>query len=235
MAGYKKFTFDVSFDDDIDFGRPRKKKPEPVVEAAPVPPPPPPPPTFSEAQLAAAQAAAFEEGRRAGAAQAMAAIEQQTLQAIQRLERQSAEAIHGWHDRLDATTADLVRLARMIAVKLGCTEEQRLDRIETMLRDCIAGIAETGEAVLHVHPAAEAVMSARVAPVLAEEGVLGQCRVIADPGIAPGDARLVWPGGMAVLSREDILQRIDEALAEATAPGHGSGMQHLTPGHAPSE
>ena len=120
MAGYKKFTFDVSFDDDIDFGRPRKKKPEPVVEAAPVPPPPPPPPTFSETQLAEAQAAAFEEGRRAGAAQAMAAIEQQTLQAIQRLERQSAEAIHGWHDRLDATTAVRASPPALCAAGAGC-------------------------------------------------------------------------------------------------------------------
>ncbi|WP_188577493.1 FliH/SctL family protein [Tistrella bauzanensis] len=240
MAGYKKFTFDVSFDDDIDIDRPKRAKAtEPhATPTAPEPPPPPPPPSFSEAELAAARNAAFDEGRRAGVAQALAAIEQQTLQAVQRLERQTAEAIAGWHTALDSHTGDLVMLARAIAVKIGCTDEVRLDRIETMLRDCIAGIAETGDAVLQVHPSMEAPMAERVAPILAAEGVLGQCRVVADAGLASGDARLIWPGGMAMLSRDEIVGRIDEAIAEQTATptaGTGFGTQDLTPGHHPAE
>ena len=81
-------------------------------------------------------------------------------------------------------------------------------------------------------------MAERVAPVLAAEGVLGQCRVVGDAGLAPGDARLIWPGGMAVLSRDEIVARIDEtigALTSTPAAETGFGTQHLTPGHHPAE
>src|SRR5262245_59866197 len=100
MAAVKKFMFDTEFFDDT------------VVEDAE--PALPPEPTYSQAELAAAEAAAFAEGRKKGLAEAATAADRLAAEALDGIGQQLA-SLKATHDAaLDAARRDAAAIAAAI-------------------------------------------------------------------------------------------------------------------------
>jgi flagellar assembly protein FliH len=247
----ERFAFDLQLDDGagpIVGGAPRRSRPArskvtirfdypplgapgaPERPAAPtVTPQPPPPPTFSEAELRAA----VEAARQEAAAAAAASVRSEMLAS---LERRQADALSGLSERLAASQD---KLEHMIAARAGASRElalalartlaggalarQPLADVETMLRELVVRLEGMPWLELRLAPDLLEAGQAALARAAEEADYAGELRVIADPKLGPGEARLSWQDGAAerglVSLEAEVIALVEAWLpADATAP-----------------
>lgn len=182
---------------------------KPAVESAP---PPPPPPSFSEAELASAKAAAYEEGFLAGKKEGRREVDHESLQIQQDANKLTAtitariEALAQEHrDYLAARQPDLGRLVLGCGQKLAveALRKEPLADIEAMIRDCLGLLMEAPEVRVEVHP--------RLQPQLARQ-FQGQAKVVATPEMNPLDCRVSWQYGEAVRDIDAIWHQIEQTI-----------------------
>jgi flagellar assembly protein FliH len=198
--------------------------PEPPRPPAVAPEPPPPPaPTFSEAELARAVEAARQEG--------YAEVRAEMLTS---LGHRQAEALAAIGERLAASRE---ALERMLAARAGASRDlafavaralvakalarQPLADIEAMFREVVVRLEGMPWLELRLPPALAQPGEAALARAAEEADYRGELRVVSDPRLGPGDARLTWQDGAA----ERDLARLEAhiaALVEAWLPDAGA-------------
>lgn len=183
-----------------------------TVAAEIAPPPPPPPPSFSEAELAAAKAAAYEEGFLAGKKEGRREVDHESLQIQQEANKLTAtitariEALAQEHrDYLASRQPDLGRLVLGCGQKLAveALRKEPLADIEAMIRDCLGLLMEAPEVRVEVHP--------RLQPQLARQ-FQGQAKVVATPEMNPLDCRVSWQYGEAVRDIDAMWSHIEQII-----------------------
>jgi flagellar assembly protein FliH len=220
------------FDDDATVVRRARRRPGPAPAtaatrfcypelAAPATPPVPPAPaapalTFSEDELARALDAARREASSAAAAtvraELAASLEQRQAEALGALAAQLAAA----GSALERTLAARAEASRELALALAralvprALALQPLADIDAMLRSLVRRLEGQPWLEIGLPPALLAAGEAALARGAAEAGYQGELRVLAEPGLEPGDARVRWHDGVAV---RDLARIEAEAVA----------------------
>ncbi len=230
--------------------RPRPARGKPAIRfdyppfealAAPAPPPatppapaPPPAPTFSEDELEGAVEAARREARAAAEAEVRAAmlasLEHRQAQALATI----SERLAASQDALDHILAGRAGASRDLALALArvlvpkALARQPLADIEAMLREVVARLEGTPWLELRLHPGLAEAGRAALARAAEEANYHGELRLIPDPRLGPGDARLIWQDGAA----ERDLARLEAevtALVDAWLPAAGEETASQAP------
>jgi flagellar assembly protein FliH len=199
--------------------------PELAPPSAPPAPPAALPRTFGEDELARA----LEQARDEAGAEAAARVRAEVTDS---LEHRRAEALGAIAAQLSAAGAALERTlaarvsaSRDLALALAralvprALELQPLADIESMLRDLLLRLEDQPWLEIGLPPELLAGGEEALARVAAETGYQGELRVLAEPALGPGAARVRWREGAA--GRE--LARIEAeamALVDAWLPNH---------------
>jgi flagellar assembly protein FliH len=200
------------------------------------PPPPPPPPTYSESELEAARARAFEEGRAAGAREERQTLNQESadreaalINASNKIEQVLIALGVEQQNFLKAQTQVLTRLAMTVAHKVAgrALSQNPLIEIEGMISTALQQLGSKMPLQVFVHPGLVHFMES----VYAEKAVYlpsGAMHISfhGDTAITHlDDCRVQWPNGMLSRSQneiweqiETILQAFDPVAATAVAP-----------------
>lgn len=198
----QKFTFDISFDhvESQSTRRPVERR-------------------FTPAELEAARHAALAEGYAAGRDQALIEAAQaaatKTADSLACLARDSATLLAASDETAVATERRAIAALRAIIAKLlpALAARDPLAEIETLARQCLHEAIDEPRIVLRVPPALYDGLREHLAPLAGATGFAGRIVLLADDGIADGDARAEWADGGAERDLARQLQQIDAILA----------------------
>jgi flagellar assembly protein FliH len=242
----RRILFAERFDDDATVVRRARRRrgaastatasrfcyPELAPPSPPLAPPAPeaPAPTFSANELARALEAARREARGEAAAtvraELAASLEHREAQALGALAAQLAAA----GSALERTLAARAGASRELAVALAralvprALALQPLADVEAMLQSLVRRLEGQPWLEVSLPPELIATGEAALARVAAEAGYQGELRVLPEPGLGPGDARVRWQDGAA----ERALARIEAeavALVDAWLPNDHNQAQ----------
>ncbi len=205
-----KFLFDHSFD----------------TQTGKRPPRTPARPTFSEEDLAAAEAQAYARGQAAGQAAAQASIEAMAAQAMRVLAERFSACAKAQAAAFDQRRLEAADLAFRIAGKLAPALMEREPRaeIEALVSQCLA--EHEGEPRIVIRAAAPAVedLSPRIDQIAAQSGYAGRIVLLPDERITNADCRIEWADGGAERNTSALNALIEAAVAryiDAGRPASG--------------
>ncbi len=201
----RKFLFDVNNFDEPD---------------APDPDAPPPPPLFNQGELDGARLAAFEEGRKAGHAEAEASREKFVSSLIQTIAMNFQALFDAEKNRAAQYEGEVLTVARAIFEKLfpALNERHGLDEVNAAIAAVLDNHRALREILIEVN--SEFVNDIKIVAdtVLKAIHGAGAVTVIANDSLARGDCRMTWNDGGAERSATalaaEIRKTLDEALAD---------------------
>jgi flagellar assembly protein FliH len=188
---------------------------------------------ISTAELDAARAAAFAEGKAAGEAAATKLIEAHLAATLETAatflsqiaaEQGSATAEHA---RITASLAAAIlgRIAPSLARRTA------LDDIATLFSRALAEAIEEPRLVLRVATTLFEPVRARMAPLAEHSGYAGKLIILADDTLGPADARVEWADGGAERDLARLTRDIESAMQRLLdAPDPTEAAPRLTPG-----
>jgi len=226
-----------------------KNEPLEAPVAADDTPPPPPPPTYSQAELDAVKARAYEEGRQAGIMEGRALEDSEANQRLKVVEQfchrlsNEISMIEIRHvASLNAQAVDLGSLVLRIAKKVAGDAVAKIPiaGIEAMVNECMGILIHQPKIILTVHPDLANFMSDHMARRLRGAGVDGELVVAGDASLQAAEARLEWRDGMIERDLNVLWEQIDSKLKSVdftlemnkVSKGHtqqAEGMPHETP------
>ena len=219
LSNAKRFIFELSFDAE-DMAERRRKKIEAreraaaqaaeadAVEAEP---------TFSEADLEAAKAQAYDDGRAAGLAEATSQREAGLAAILETIGAQIA----GLHVHQDVANeklaADLAELGRIVMSKLlpHYIEKNGCDEVIAILNDGFARLVHEDRISITVGPDTHDLLEPRIEALAAKSGYDGRLKLVADPDMGAADIVVNWGDGRLERSADDIWREIDASLERA--------------------
>ena len=210
MARPVKFMFDT------EFAAEAKKAVEPKVTLA-----------EHHALIALARQEGYAAGFAAGDAEANAAIARQRAEALKvvgaRLSESTAE-LQALESRLEVEATDI---AVAVASKLtaGLIAREPMAEIRQLVGDCFANLRGVPHLVVRVHDDLLEDARTELTRLAHERGFEGRLVILAEPTIGMGDCRIEWSTGGIVLDRDEISQRIAEAVERYLAPGRADSLE----------
>lgn len=177
----------------------------------------PPPPTFTEDELQAAQATAWQEGHQAGIVDAQQKQEAQTLNLLENLSAQ----ISGMHVHQDLANeriaAEMTGFSLEVCRRIlpSFVDSQGGEELRGLLADCLEKITPASRILITVSPDSLGLLEPQVDVLAARSGFEGRMKLVADPALGPTDLVAVWDGGGMSRVEKDIWKNI-EAVVERT-------------------
>ncbi|RVU38526.1 hypothetical protein EOI86_04375 [Hwanghaeella grinnelliae] len=220
-ATAKPFLFEQSFDEEA-MQRARERKRHEREEAARAAElaeqnQTPPPPTFTEEELQAAKAAAWQEGHQAGVADTQKQQEAQTLDLLENLSAQ----ISGMHVHQDLANeriaAEMTEFSLEVCRRIlpDFVDSHGGEELRVLLAECLEKITPASRILITVSPDSLGLLEPQVDVLAARSGFEGRIKLVADPTLGPTDLVAVWDGGGMHRIEKDIWQAI-EAVVERT-------------------
>jgi len=200
MVAIKKFMFDTEFLDDDAV--------EEVEDALP------PPPTFSEAELAAAKAAAFAEGRKAGLTEASTASDRLAAEALEAIGKRLA-ALKAAHDAaLDAARRSAVAVAAAIAGKIApeVARKSAVESISALVAERLPDLMEEPRIVVRIATPQLDLVKARIEDTAKRIGFTGKFILLSEDGLDAPDCRIEWADGGTERIAPRIAAEIDKLV-----------------------
>ncbi|WP_420549376.1 hypothetical protein [Curvivirga sp.] len=177
---------------------------------------PPPSPTFSEEELAAAKAEAWNEGHAAGHAEALAQIEQQTLTALQTitgyiavLQDRQALANESQAAALARISSDMVRKLMPIYAS-----EHGVEEIKSLVYSSLAPLETKGRINITLPESLHSIIQEQLEKVAQEAGFEGKLMYHPDAKLGPSDVRVDWGRGSAERNVETALQEMEKIVEQ---------------------
>jgi flagellar assembly protein FliH len=201
MAAIKKFMFDTEFLDDT------------VVEDAE--PAPPPEPTYSQAELDAATAAAFAEGRKKGLAEAATASDRLAAEALDAIGQKLAALKSAQDEALDAARRDAAAIAAAIAAKIApeIARAAAVDSIVALVGERLPELMEEPRVVVRIASTQLDAVRQRLDELARSTGFSGQFILLAEDGLQTPDCRIEWADGGTERLAPRIAAEIDRLIA----------------------
>lgn len=205
MPSISKFLFDTSFDG-------------PGGKAAP--PPKPVKRNYTAAELEAEKGKAFAEGHNSGVAEAANEAAARTAAATQAIANRFGELF----TQLDRHHAESTQTAVSAAVAMTRKLLPALSRsaagaeIEALIRDCLGRLHNEPKIVVRLHDSMVDSFRERLETMASDSGFSGRVVVVAEPRVAPADARIEWADGGVERNTEHVWQEI-EAIIERFVSG----------------
>jgi flagellar assembly protein FliH len=222
MAGAVKYLFDRDFDDleilkeIVEQEKAEEKAAEDSAEGAE--PEEPPAPTFSEEDLAKARRESYERGKKEGAADVLAGIEQKIATSLDKIAAgmdglMAAQAASSESTQRDAAALS-VAVVRKLFPKLNA--EHGSAEVVEMLKDVLANLIREPRVTILVNPEAGEGVQTRIKEFLERRGFRGELAVRGDAAMSPGDCRIEWMGGEAMRDSGALLAEIEAAAERQT-------------------
>lgn len=206
MAAVSKFLFDTAFDADI--AAPRAAG-APAAGGRFL---------ITREEFDAAKAKAQAEGLQAGYAKAQAEATAQLAGATAALGSAATKLLAESGRRYDANARDAVAIGLAVVRQLlpGLVARDGTGEIEALLRDCLSRLNEEPRVVVRVNDALIDHLRDRLERIGASSGFPGRLVMLADPALAPGDARIEWADGgverTPAATQAEIVAAIDRFL-----------------------
>lgn len=186
------------------------------------------------ALVSSARAEGYGDGLAEGQRAATVKAAERLAHAAELLADHAAAISAALDDHRQATLAEAVELATVIAKKLagGLVAAQPLVEIEALVAECLASLNAVPHLVIHCAPElADAVREIAQARV-ATSGFAGRLVVLGDPEQAPGDAKLEWVDGGVARERAALEAEIDNRIRTYVASRQGPSDQTRSGGAA---
>lgn len=228
MVAIRKFSFDQVFDS-VD--RPARRAPE--KEA------PPPEPVFSQADLAAARDRGFSEGREAGAADALASVENAAATALAQIGEALASLAPVVSDAVQRCRRDAVGIARTVTRKMveQSASDSAMTAVEAVISKVLPRIIDEPRVVVRVSDDLLDPLQQRLSAVSKTCGFPGSLILLAERDLRRPDCRIEWSDGGAEYDSGKLWSEIDDIIeryrAEIAAGDHRAGQPVSNP--APAE
>ncbi|MDJ0685613.1 MAG: FliH/SctL family protein [Alphaproteobacteria bacterium] len=223
LAGAKPFLFETSFDVDPAQRRreaQEKKEQEELrraEEAAARLAAEPPAPTYSEEELQAAKAQAWQEGHDTGLSDALAQREARIAEILEALSAQ----IGGLHVHQDVANERLSLQLTETALQLvrrlmpSYSAAHGLDEIKSVLTDCMERLAPDSRLTVSVSDENRALLEPQLAAMAARSGFEGRLSIVSDPELEPADVQARWDGGGLDRLESHVWESVEGILARA--------------------
>jgi len=193
----------------------------------PVPPPPPAAPepeiiapSFTLEDLQLARADAFEEGRKAGAAEAHASVSARHAAALETLAATLSQSVGEARAAAEATVAALGRalidtLAGLLPRHATVLLSDRVERLLAELRTSLGG-----EVSLVASAAPESADALAAALARSKQGLAFPipARIEHDPTLPPTAVRIAWSSAEAVIDLTAVAEALRQTLADVLSP-----------------
>ncbi len=174
----------------------------------------PPEPTFVEADLTAARADGFSQGREEGLAEARDAIENalaQSLAAVsEQLAAMSAQYSEAWTACQRQALALSTAITRKIVPELAISAA--LGTIEERVSSALPRLIEEPRVVIRVPDGILDPLRERIGAIAESAGFTGHCILLAEPGLTTTDCHIEWADGGAEYDGKRMWQEIDSAV-----------------------
>lgn len=210
MATPVKFLFDT------EFGAEAKRAPEPKLALA-----------EHEELLALARLEGERQGREEGERLALASVARERALALgvigDRLAA-AAEALAGMEGRVEHEAIDI---AVAVAAKLSGALVHRhpMEEIRHLVGDCLANLRAVPHLVVRVNDDLMEEARTELTRLAADRGFEGRLVILAEPVIPRGDCRIEWSTGGVMLDRQEIADRIAEAVDRFVATRSAAGAE----------
>lgn len=241
----RKFTFDVRFDDEDDYGHPvatrtaAAAQPMPVEEPEPEPEPEEPagPPLLhTDEDLEIAREEAYVQGHTAALNEAAKGLERALAEAVEACGRGFAMLQPAVEDAQGEVGDLAVQVAMEVCRKMlpHAPEELVGAEVSALVKALMPELAGQPRVVVKTAPE----MVERLRPLLQDiadrSGFEGRLVVLDEPGMEPGDARVEWADGGAERNTSRLWKAVD-ALVERNIPRFSRGEALELPDDEPAE
>lgn len=210
MNDIKKFLFDLHDFDEESLAKKRKAKA------------PPPPPTFSEAEIEAARAEAYQKGRIAGIDEERRSLNQKINDTVSGFQAQFASLLAQENARntrfVDDTIAlvlDALEKAFPVIYNAG-----KGDEMEAFLKSQITAHIKTPSIEVRVNPAMKAEIEARMDTLLTRMSLSGRWTVMPDENVPEGHCKILWASGGAEWTPMQLHRTILDFFKNQIAPDY---------------
>lgn len=208
MSAAKKYSFDTSFD-----------MADPVAGQIPKQESAPPEPTYSAAELAAARAEGFNEGRQAGVAENSASLESAATQALNDMAIQLSTLGPICQSGLERCRHDAIGIAHAVTRRTVemFAQETALQVIENVLGEMLTRVIDEPRVVIRVHNDLLDTLQQHMSSVTEKCGFPGSVILLAEPDLQIPDCRIEWADGGAEFSSDSVLTEIDTLIEQYRA------------------
>lgn len=196
-------------------------------EAEPEPPPPPPEPpapTFSEEELEAARAEAFEAGRQSVLNEGSAKAAQALNEALEVIGR----GLDHLQPLIDRATNEISEVAAQVALEVcrkmlpHTADHFAVAEIEAMVAALMPHLVDHPRLIIRVNPRLAEETRERLSAVCQTHGFEGRIQIMEQANLAPSDTQLDWGDGGAERNTRRLWDAVDTLVAR-TLPRFARG------------
>ncbi len=150
-----------------------------------------------EAEIEAARAEAFEQGRAAGRIEVEESTERSLVLMLEEVAAGTARMLREIDAELRGVKVEAAAVAIAVARKLSARllAHAPAAEVEALLAESMAGHAEEPRLVVRLDERLVDVMRRRLDPLLARQNFAGRIILIGEPGYSGADCRIEWPDG----------------------------------------
>lgn len=230
MATFRKYTFDLSFDEPRTKAEPDEegrglsddgRDPDETDDGdAPPAEPPPPPPSFTEDDIQIARDQAYEEGRAAGYREAEDSQKAQIAASM----AMAAEEVRGLAAQQDAANdaraRNAVRVAMAVVAKMlpAAARNNAVGEIEAVVTECMTHLLDEPRVIVRCAESLAEPVREHCNQMANSVGFEGRVVVHPDARLPPGDCRVEWADGGAERTQEKLWQEIQAIIERALEP-----------------
>lgn len=205
IPSHKKFFFDVhNFDENENAGD--------AVEDVP------PPPTFSEQELAAAQAESRATGHKEGYAEAQASVEKQILDTLSVIRSNFSLLFEEESRRAQVFEKEAVQLATTIFARAfpALNKQHGMNEVKAMLESVLETVREMPEIAIDIPPEYVEPIQTHINGLL-QQNSGPRCIVRGNDSLGPGQCHMVWLNGTAARNGAALAEQIRGQIAQVLA------------------
>lgn len=179
----------------------------------------PPPPTFSEEELAEAERAAHERGRREALAEAAASREKHVADLLGTISRSFSSLFGAEAERAARYETEAVIVARAVFSRLfpALNARHGLEEVASMIAGAMENRRGGGEIVLEIHPDYRGDIEKRLESVRQAQRSTDIITLRGDDTLGPGDCRMRWEDGGAARDVGALAEEIGVILEQLLA------------------
>ena len=183
------------------------------------PPPKPIRRNFTAAEVEAEKAKAFAEGHAKGVADAAQDISARTAAAFQSISTQLGALIK----QVDAQRAETNKTAVATAIAMtrkllpALARREAMNEINALVTECLGRMHDAPKMVVRLNEMHVEAFRDRVDAIATATGFSGRVAVVADPTLAPEDARVEWSDGGVERNTAQVWTEIEGAIQRFVA------------------
>lgn len=178
---------------------------------------------YTEEEMLAKEAASYAKGVDDGMAKGIEegkserfVIEQQIAQALESLKMIMVGAEEVYKTSLADAKGELVKLAGAIAMKLAgrALKERPDEAVAQLLDSLIPHLIQQPAVKIFVHPSMADSLQEKIISLSSQWNLSGRCSVHPSAELEPGDCRVEWENGSALLDKAALKAKFEAILDE---------------------